>query len=441
MDQKRLSNKFLILLITGFLVMVSIAQVRAQPVEQLTINYIEALTVPDRYANQVRVYVIVTTDGGKPIAGLSAANFDILEDGRKVAIDAVSLATDPMAVVLAVDTSGSMQATDKSGQTSMAAAKKAAVNFVSMLAKEDQTALFSFNNEPMLKMDFSNDHQAAVDAVNLLAARPNAATCLYDTAFDAVKKAAEIPRGRRAVILLTDGKDEKAGNTCSMHNANDVIDIATTKSIRVPIYTIGVGPNVDARELGRISSFTGGRSLMATSLSDLQEFYQIIAHQLKNQYLVTYTSRTPSGEHSLVLKVEHEGSRGQDEKRFWSPPLPVSHPPGITFISPGTTDKVKGTVTVKIRIKPVETVGKVRFYLDGSLKKEFTTAPFETFQWDTTGLSGGLHILRVEAVDINGLTGTAETTVTVAAPPITPATPAKLAGSEPQTSKSGLIWI
>lgn len=440
MKENRSSRRFGIYLTACLLMMVAITGPSGgQPVENVTINYIESVTAADRFANQVRVYATVTAAEQNPILGLPATDFTILEDGHAVAIDDVSPATDPMAVVLAIDTSGSMQAKDGSGQTSMTAAKKAAVNFISMLSKEDRVALFSFNDEPVLKMDFSDDHKAAINAVNALDAKPNAATCLYDTAFEAVKKAAEIPCGRRAIILLTDGKDEKAGRGCSMHNSNDVIDIATTKSIRVPLFTIGVGPKVDARELGRLASFTGGKNLLAKSLADLQGLYQNIANQLKNQYLITYITRSPSGEHTLVLKVQHEGARGQDEKRFWSPPLPVAEKPSIRFLYPGTAEQVKGVVTVKTSITPEGTVAKVRYYVDTNLKEELTAAPFDTFRWNTAGLPGGLHILRVEAVDTNGRSGAAEMTVNVAASLLKPAPVA--AADEGRLAKSALIWI
>lgn len=430
MKENRSSRRFGIYLTACLLMMVAITGPSGgQPVENVTINYIESVTAADRFANQVRVYATVTASEQKPILGLPATDFTVLEDGHAVAIDDVSPATDPMAVVLAIDTSGSMRVKDVSGQTSMTAAKKAAVNFISMLSKEDRVALFSFNDEPVLKMDFSDDHKAAINAVNALDAKPNAATCLYDTAFEAVKKAAEIPCGRRAIILLTDGKDEKAGRGCSMHTSNDVIDIATTKSIRVPLFTIGVGPKVDARELGRLASFTGGKNLLAKSLADLQGLYQNIANQLKNQYLVTYITRSPSGEHTLVLKVQHEGARGQDEKRFWSPPLPVAEKPSIRFLYPGTTEQVKGVVTVKTSIMPEGTVAKVRYYVDTNLKEELTAAPFDTFRWNTAGLPAGPHILRVEAVDTNGRSRAAEMTVNVAA------------AGEGRPAKSTLIWI
>jgi len=426
-------------LISLLAVVSAVVVVWGQPIEQLTINYVEASAVPGQFANQVRAYVTVSDIDENPILGLSAPDFEAFEDGKEIAIDEVSQATDPMAVVLAIDTSGSMQAMDGSGQTAIDAARRAAVDFISMLAEDDQVALFSFDEEPILRLDFSVDHGAAINAVNALAAREGASTCLYDTAFEAVKKAAEIPLGRRAIILLTDGRDETlAGPPCSTYNLNDVIDIATTRTIRVPIYTVGVGPKVNAQELGRIASLTGGRDLLATSSAELAGFYQTIANQLKNQYVVKYTTQAPSGEHSLVIKVRHEGSQGQDEKRFWIPPLPVARPPTVSFVSPTSADQIRGTVTVRVSITPEEAVAKVRYYVDGVLKEEYTTAPFDTFNWDTTGLSSGIHVLRVEAIDINGQIGSAEMTIKVMAP-IATSTPTPTPTTPPGKGVAGII--
>ena len=395
------------------------APVWGQAIGQVTINSIEASNLPGQFVNQVRAYVTVSSVDELPISGLSVQDFEALEDGKPVDVDEVARATDPMAVILVIDTSGSMQARDKSGQTSMAAARTAAIDFVSMLSEEDQVAIYTFNREPVLEMDFSTDREEAIRTLNNVTARTKAPTCLYDTAYQAVKKAAEIPMGRRAIILLTDGKDEKGGGRCSTYSANDVIDAATTKTIRVPIYTVGVGPKVDPQDLGRISRLTGGRNLIAKSIAELKDFYQIIANQLKNQYVVKYSSQTPSGEHSLVLKVRHEGELAQDEKRFWLPPLPVLRPPEVRIVSPSAGGEIRGgeTVKIKVSITPADTVAKVRFYADGILKEEYTQAPFDRFSWDTKGLQTGLHVVRVEAIDIKGQSGYAELTKRVQGPP------------------------
>ncbi len=383
----------------------------SRPVKQVTINYIEVRTLAEKYTNQVRAYVTVSSDEDTLVMGLLKENFTAFEDGRLIMIDNVNIATDPMSVVLAIDTSGSMQAQDPSGRSSMDAAKQAAAEFISMLGKKDRIAIFSFNNNPTLQLDFTDDHNLAIKAVNALTAKAKAATCLYDTAFEAVKKAAEIPRGRRAIILLTDRKDEKGGHVCSMHTSNDVIDIATSKTIRVPIYTVGAGPKVDPRELARISAFTGGRSLLAVSTDELKNLYRLLSEQLKNQYRITYKTLSPSGEHSLVLKVSRKNGSVQDEKRFWSPPLPVLQIPSITLISPGPTSHIKGMVIIKTGIKPDNTLVKVRYYIDSLLKGENTSPPFNIFKWNSEGLKAGLHVLRVEAVDIKGQVGSAEITI------------------------------
>ena len=393
---------FIVSVVTGSL---------GQSIGRVTINYIEVLSDPEHFGNKVCAYVTVSSSDRETVQGLSLWDFKALEDGKEITIQKVSKTDDPMSVVLAIDTSGSMQAMDKSGKTSMEAAKEAAVEFISMLGEDDKIALFSFDNDTNFHMDFSVDHAASIRAINSLSARHMAATRLYDTALEAVKKASEIPKGRRAVILLTDGKDEKGDGTCSIHGFNDVIDAATTKTIRVPIYTMGVGPQVDAKELGRMASLTGGRSMLATLLSELPGFYRSIADQLKNQYLVEYLTHSPSGEHSLVIKVTHDEAMSQDEKRFWSPPLPVASPPLVKIISPEPGDSIQDIVDIEVSIMPPEGISKLRYYVDGTLKEEDEAPPFDGFRWDTSGLHEGLHVLRVEAVHINGQTGYADATV------------------------------
>jgi VWFA-related protein len=401
-------------------VLLCCAPAAAQSIGKATLNYIEASTSADRLSNLVSVYVTVCDTDEKTITGLEKEAFDIFEDGRPVAVETVSKATDAMSVILAIDTSGSMQARDKSGRTSMEAAKSAAIEFISLLGSQDRLAVYAFNNEPDLRMDFSSDHQAAIGEVQKIAAKHNAATCLYDTAYEAIKKAAEIPKGRRAIILLTDGRDEKGKQACSRYTSNDVIDAATTKAIRVPIYTIGAGPKVDERELARIASFTGGRHLQAASMDELAGFFKTIAGQLKNQYVIKYNTRTPSGEHSLVLKIRHGGKIVQDEKRFWSPPLPVLKSPEVSFFKPGFSGPVSGTISLRLKIDTDNTIKKTRYYVDALLKKELTVSPFDTFRFDTTGLPGGLHIIRAEVIDVYGQSVSTEITITVKAPPPPP---------------------
>jgi len=393
--------------------------------QHMTINSIDVAADTEKSGNQVRAYVTVSEKDHRSVIGLSASKFSAIEDGKAISIETVTQTTDPMAIILAIDTSGSMLAKDASGTTAMEAARQAAVDFISMLSPEDQIAVFTFDRETTRLLDFTQDHKVAARAVADIRARPKASTRLYDTIIEAVKKAAEIPRGRRAIILLTDGKDEQAkGLPRSVRRFSDVIDAATTQTIRMSIYTIGVGPRVDAAELGRMARLTGGQSLLAASFSEVRQMYQVIAEQLKNQYRVEYISRAPSGEHSLVIKVEHNGETVQDEKRFWSPPLVAQIAPEVRFITPQTDDRVRGTLPVQLEISPIEDIAKVRYYVNGHLKSEIRTPPFDSFEWNTDGLMSGLHVLRVEVVTAAGQLGATEITVSSAAPEVVISEPA-----------------
>jgi VWFA-related protein len=377
----------------------------------VTINYIETIPDPVHFANRVCAYVTVSSSDRESLSGLTLSDFVAMEDGSEISLQEVSQTDDPMSVVLAIDTSGSMLAVDKSGKTSIEAAREAAIEFISMLGNNDRVALFSFDNNTNFHLDFSTDHQSSIRAVKGLSARELAPTCLYDTVMAAIKKASEIPKGRRAIILLTDGKDEKGDGRCSIHSFNDVIDSATTKTIRVPIYTIGLGPQVDVKELGRMASLTGGRNMIAESVAELSSFYRSIGNQLKNQYRAEYLTRSTSGEHSLVIKVIRGADIGQDERRFWSPPVPVSGPPDVNIIQPRSGDSIGDIVDVQIELGSEEGISKVRFYVDGVLKQEDASSPFEGLKWDTSDLAEGMHVLRVEAVHVNGQIGCDEATI------------------------------
>ena len=166
MERKRLKHRFLSGLVLSLITLISITDTSwGQPPGQVTINYIEAVADPDQHGNRVRAYVTVSSSDQSTIPDLSQADFNVKEDGREIDIRDLSQTEDPMSIVLAIDTSGSMQAQDKSGLTSMQAAKDAAVAFISMLGSNDQVALYSFNNDTNFHLDFTTDHEAAAAAV------------------------------------------------------------------------------------------------------------------------------------------------------------------------------------------------------------------------------------------------------------------------------------
>jgi hypothetical protein len=102
---------------------------------------------------------------------------------------------------------------------------------------------------------------------------------------------------------------------------------------------------------------------------------------------------------------------------------------------------VEGTVFLHLNVVPDNTIKKVRYYVDALLKTELTASPFNTFQFDTDDLPGGLHIIRAEVVDVHDQSVSTEITVNVKMPPPPPVEKPAEPEKAPAPVESGLNSI
>ena len=92
---------------------------------------------------------------------------------------------------------------------------------------------------------------------------------------------------RRAIILLTDGQD-----TTSRLMRSEAIKRAL--QAETVIYAIGIGDNkyegIDRDALKAVATATGGRAFFPRKESDLNAAFSEIEHELRSQYLITYSA-------------------------------------------------------------------------------------------------------------------------------------------------------
>jgi len=86
--------------------------------------------------------------------------------------------------------------------------------------------------------------------------------------------------------------------------------------------------------------------------------------------------------------------------------------PTVTFTGPANGSTVSGTVTIQVTASDDKGINKVEIYVDNVLKATLTGFPY-TYQWDTTTVSDGTHILRAIAYDTSGQTADDQISVTV----------------------------
>lgn len=138
-------------------------------------------------------------------------------------------------IVIAMDISGSMSATDFKPNR-FVAAKDVATSFVNSRAN-DNMGLVVFAGESLSLMPLTNDRAALVNAIaNVEMGDLNDGTAIGDGLSSAINRISQGKAKSKSIILLTDGSN----------NAGDVppvtaAQIAKQKGIK--IYTIGVGTN------------------------------------------------------------------------------------------------------------------------------------------------------------------------------------------------------
>lgn len=266
--------------------------VKIQQAEPININItqIEVSEFPT-----VKVYVQVTDENGEGITGLTATNFTVTEQGQDepsptteqiLGIEEIAGET-KISVALVIDSSGSMNG-------GLVAAKEAAKTFVDSMSDTDQACVIDFDDDATLEQALTSDKEALKAAIDGMVDR--GWTAMYDGVYLGLEQLASVT-GVKALIVLTDGDDNN-----SFHTNTHVIDYA--KTLGTPIYSIGLGSDLDPTRLQELSDNTGGRYYESPTPDDLQQLYQEIAVAIRNQYVISYTTHNSAkDERSRTITV------------------------------------------------------------------------------------------------------------------------------------------
>ncbi|MCX7734706.1 MAG: Ig-like domain-containing protein, partial [bacterium] len=83
----------------------------------------------------------------------------------------------------------------------------------------------------------------------------------------------------------------------------------------------------------------------------------------------------------------------------------VEEAPSVIFVSPQDGQRVSGNVLVKVEVESEREIRRVEIFIDGVTVATFQSPPYE-YQWSTTAVEDGAHIIRAMAVDEGDRIGT-----------------------------------
>jgi VWFA-related protein len=262
------------------------------------------------------VYVdVFVTEGRRAVAGLSAADFELRDDGVRREVELVAVEAMPLATFLVLDASGSVTG-EKLVQ--LHAALRA---FVGKLRPEDEAALLTFDHEVRMLMPRSRDRDALARAIDSIG--PGGSTALFDALYAGTQLAAG--RERALIVLFTDGEDNS-----SWFDAGQLRRVLEESNVL--LQTVGVVP-VEPREapdtphvrlLRQLAEVSGGRFWPAASPGGLASAFVAILDAMKTRYLLRFepAEGAPSGRHELDVRLVRRGGKVHCRKAYYLAPAP-----------------------------------------------------------------------------------------------------------------------
>ena len=294
--------------------------------------------------NLVDVLFTVLNRRNKLVPDLEKDDFKVLDDNQSQAIRYFSKQTDlPLRIGMLLDTSNSIRDRIKFEQD-------AATSFLFSVIRRsrDQAFIMTFDDEPSILQGFTDDTGRLRDEI--MATRAGGGTAVYDAIYAACERELSHPPRppgdqpdvvRRVMILISDGEDN-----LSNHTRSEAIEMAQRTS--VVIYTISTSTqwiqlsqtNPDKladrkthltegdRILQDLADETGGRAFYPYHVDDLDQSFQDIGDELRNQYSIAYipSNYTLNGKyHKIRIEVpDHKGYQVRARRGYFAKANPPS---------------------------------------------------------------------------------------------------------------------
>lgn len=304
-----LKKRYFIGFLVFFLIQFSFG---ADDISKVNLHFVDASRFPVNF-----IYYTTQDADGNYGESLWEDNLEISENGRMQQIhtpdeeEAI-----PSSVVIILDSSGSMKNT-------MEGVLSAAGTLIGELGSSDKAEIIDFDSTVKVKTPFTGDKEKMNSVLATIQA--DGGTALYDAVKDGIAHAGEL-MGLKAVVLLTDGKDENAagtgpGSEITLPELKDIL-----KDSEVPVYSIGLGEGVDKATLDTISDLSGGKAYYADSTEAVTQIYNDIIQYLHSLHRMWYstsngqfdgTQRDIQFVHKLK-GIEASISYAAPESEFWS---------------------------------------------------------------------------------------------------------------------------
>ena len=285
--------------------------------------------------------VSVTDEAGRPVDGLTPSDFEVLENGEPQRVRYFGSSAAPYHVYLLFDSSGSTR-------HKWDFMRRATAGFVSFIKPQDRVSIGIFDERLRTLSEWDDPREHTLQALNSLIERQRmgGTTEFYRSLEKTIKDSFDRVSDRRAIIVLTDGRDTSLYQEIVMHNRVMRPEddrrfkrlYETAQKSQIPIYFIAVNTDLNLEgntggadeyrnlqiiygdspvpeqyveqvriRMERISTVSGGQILFPRTLEEVAPLFEQIGQTLGHAYTLGYVSEAEDPAEPLrriVVKVE-----------------------------------------------------------------------------------------------------------------------------------------
>ena len=234
----------------------------------------------------VRFDIVVTDKRGSIVGGLTADDFEVVENGKRQTVSVFAGGSDERSPDLhfgiLLDLSSSM-----AGRLPLL--RETTIEVLHRLPEAIDYTLVEVGNDARLSHFTGRDFGALVERVRRLKRNESASTALWDGLRSYLVEAADQP-GRHVLVAFTDGSD-----TASRATFEQVLRAVRGSGVTVfAVDFSGVRSSTPALRLRRISDETGGLTMFPYGRQQIEEVHRRIVGEVRSRYSLGYVSTDPA---------------------------------------------------------------------------------------------------------------------------------------------------
>jgi len=264
-----------------------------------------------------------------PVIGLTAADFELKDNGVVQHLDLVSAEALPLLAVLVFDSSNSL-----AGER-LAALQASGKAFLESLRPQDEVSLFTFAGETEWLAKPTTDKAAVAKMLDEL--RPGGATAVLDALYAALV----LPQtqGRTLVVLFTDGEDNMSWlewrqmrvvaersnaliHVVGLKRDDDRVTSGPAMDLSGRMLPMTAPPSLEFLHtwgMRQIAELTGGRYWEAESPARLKSAFAAITETMAQRYILAYEPQGVKrpGWHEIELRLPGRTGDVHARRGYW----------------------------------------------------------------------------------------------------------------------------